>query len=560
MADITSTSSADRLPSVEASGGMKSNAIKVALGILTTRVLGFVRTAMVARYFGVGAHADVWTIALRTPNVLQNLLGEQVLSAAFIPVYSRMIEEGREEEAGRYAGAIFGLLLAVAGGLAILGSVAAGPIVAVFVPGFYADVGSGVDVNRYELAVQAVRIVFPMTGILVLSAWSLGVLNSHRRFYLPYLAPALWNTTIIATLVAVGEPLLRSGELNALANKDRLLMAICWGALVGGGLQFAVQFPTVWRLLGGLRVRVTTKVRGVRKTLRSLGPVIAGRGVVQISSYLDGVLGSFLALGAVAAIDFAYRLYLLPVGLFAMSVVAAELPELSRMGEEETELRRSRISSGLRQMAFLTIPTAVGYLVFGGLIVGGVYQRGSFDVGDTWLVTLILGGYTLGLLPSTSSRLLVNSFYSLGDTKTPAKIAAIRIFVSVSFSLGLMIWLDGFLLTDWVAVGRSPLRLGALGLAIGSVFGALAEWFLLYWRLRSRLEELHLPWWAGVRMLFLAAASAFLVTSVHRRLSIGSLWLEALVVVSAFACVYLIGAWFLRFPEPRLWTSRLSRG
>ncbi|MES1211433.1 MAG: lipid II flippase MurJ, partial [Acidobacteriota bacterium] len=146
------------------------------MGILASRLIGFVRERVYAHYLGVGPHMDVLRVAFRAPNVIQNLLGEGTLSAAFIPIYARMVEEGRREDAGRFAGAIFGILLATAAGLSLLGMLLARPLVAVLSAGFLRDTG---PIDRYELAVTAARIVFPMTGLLVLSVWALGVLNSH---------------------------------------------------------------------------------------------------------------------------------------------------------------------------------------------------------------------------------------------------------------------------------------------------------------------------------------------------------------------------------------------
>jgi putative peptidoglycan lipid II flippase len=163
-------------------------ASRVALGIGCSRALGFLREAVLAYFFGAGPHADVFRTALRGPNLLQNLLGEQTLSASFIPVYSRLLASGRPEVAGRFAGAIFGILLAVAAGVSLVGIWLAEPIVSLLAPGYLADaarVAAGeLSIDRFPLAVRAVRIIFPMTGILVLSAWALGVLNSHRRFFI----------------------------------------------------------------------------------------------------------------------------------------------------------------------------------------------------------------------------------------------------------------------------------------------------------------------------------------------------------------------------------------
>ena len=238
-------------PSGEKPSG-RGGAALVALGILASRLIGFVRERAMAHYFGVGPHADVFRAALRAPNAIQNLLGEGTLSAAFIPIYTRMIHEGREQEAGRFAGAIFGLLLTVAGGLSLLGMLLAKPIVALLSMGFLDDTG---PVNRYELAVAAVRIIFPMTGFLVLSVWALGILNSHRKFLVPYIAPVVWNAAIIAALVWAGWGMeARPGSGFPLEALDRLLFAACWGALAGGFLQFLVQLPVVARVLRGFRL------------------------------------------------------------------------------------------------------------------------------------------------------------------------------------------------------------------------------------------------------------------------------------------------------------------
>src|SRR5690606_8387209 len=164
------------------------------------------------------------------------------------------------------------------------------------------------------------RIIFPMTGVLVLSAWALGVLNSHRRFFLPYFAPVLWNAAIIGALVAFG------GRLDL----DGLLIAAAWGALAGGVLQFAVQLPAVRRLDRELRLSTGRREPGFREALRNAGPAILGRGVVQLSTYADLILASLLAVGALSRLRFAQTLYLLPISLFGMSVAAAALPDLAR--------------------------------------------------------------------------------------------------------------------------------------------------------------------------------------------------------------------------------------
>ena len=212
---------------------------------------------------------------------------------------------------------------------------------------------------RSELeTIRLVRILFPGAGFLALSAWCLGVLNSHRRFFLSYAAPVIWNLAIIVALVGFGRgvPQYPLAEIAA------------WGAVVGSFLQLAVQFPTVFRLLGGIWPRLVRGSAAVATVVRNFVPVFVGRGVVQISAYVDTVLASLLPTGAVAGLSYAQVLYTLPVSLFGMSVSAAELPEMaSAMGgdEERATYLRGRLEAGLRQIAFLVVPSAVGFLALG---------------------------------------------------------------------------------------------------------------------------------------------------------------------------------------------------
>ncbi|HYU32610.1 MAG TPA: murein biosynthesis integral membrane protein MurJ [Thermoanaerobaculia bacterium] len=546
------------IPPAAAQPAGRGGAALVALGIFSSRVIGLVREYTFAHFFGVGPHADVFRAALRAPNAIQNLLGEGTLSAAFIPLYTRMIHEGREEDAGRFAGAIFGLLLAAAASFSLLGVLLARPIVAVLSAGFLNDTG---PVNRFELAVAAVRIIFPMTGFLVLSVWALGILNSHRKFLVPYIAPVVWNAAIIASLVWAGGAVSHAGSGSAtLAALDRLLFAACWGALAGGLLQFLVQLPMVARVLRGFRLSFSTRVPGVRQALGAFGPVLAGRGVVQLAGYLDQFLASFLAVGAVSALGFAQMPYMLPISLFGMSIAAAELPELARLGGSPAELV-PRVRRSLRQMAFLNVPTFVGYLAFGFLIVGLIYRTGRFTTTDQWLVYLVLCGYTSGLLATTSSRLLQNTFYALGETSVPARIAAWRVGLSALIAVPLMLLLDRVPVAALVAVppGARALRLGAVGLSFASGVGAWFELLRLQAALAQRGATGALPWKETARLLLLAGAAAVAAAVIWRFLPGLHVALKALVVVGSFGLLYLGLARWLAAEELSFWIGRFGR-
>ncbi|MEM9997246.1 MAG: murein biosynthesis integral membrane protein MurJ [Bacteroidota bacterium] len=554
-----------------------SAAALVAAGILLSRISGLVREKAVAYFFGVGAHLDVYQLVMRGANLINNLLGEGTLSASFIPIYSRMLAEGRERDAGRFAGAIFGLLVLVAASIVAVGLLAAPVVVAVLAPGFLDDaelVQAGeIAVDRYALAVGMFRIALPMAALLALSAWALGVLNSHRRFLLPYAAPVMMNASVIAALVFMASRQFDNpfgiGALDVIpvATLNALLWAAVVGALVGGALQFLIQLPVVLRLLRGFRFSVSRKVEGVREALRAFGPVLAGRGVYQFSSYLDTILAGLATAGTLGALRPALVLYLLPVSLFGMSVAASELPELSRISQARLSEFLGRVNRSVRQMLFLLIPTVVVYVGFGLLVVGLLFGGGAFGLDDTWLVYLILAGYSLGLAATAVSRLLQNSFYALSDTRTPAKIAVARVAVSGVLGAALMFWLDTVSLPDFVGVfgglpaGGRPLTLAAVGLALGSAVGAWVELLALRWALRTRLDGFELPWGRALQVLGLAGLAAIPAALVRWALPPTDVpfAVHALAVLAAFGVTYLGLAVVFRFEEGDAWLGRFLK-
>jgi putative peptidoglycan lipid II flippase len=541
----------------------------VAFGIFVSRIVGFVREAVVAFFFGISAHTDVFQAAFRAPNLLQNLLGEGTISAAFIPVYSRMIEEGRHEDAGRFAGAIFALLLVFVSVLVIIGVLLARPLAMLLIPGFIDDaarVAAGeLSINRFELSIQAIRIIFPMTGVLVLSAWCLGVLNSHRRFFVPYFAPVLWNVAIIAALfigayVIAADPL-AAGDTLSIDALTHLLFVAFIGALIGGVLQFLVQLPLVFRLIKSFKLSLSTKVKGVMESINAFGPVVAGRGVYQVSAYLDMFLASWLAAGALAALRPAQMLYVLPVSLFGLSVAASELPELSRIKPEQLNSFLIRVRRSMRQTLFLVVPTMVGYIAFGFVLIAGFFQRGAFGVNDTWLVYLVLAGYSIGLMATTISRLLQNSFYALGDTKTPAKIAVLRVIVSTAVAVPLMFFLNQFTISE--TLGTDPtaslLTFGAVGLAIGASAGAWMELWRLMVTLRRRLDDFTLPWASILKMHGIALLAIIPAAGAWYLLEGISWIILAAIVLALYGGAYLLIARLLKMEEINAWLGRFAR-
>ena len=314
-------------------GGSKKHALLVAAGILLSRIAGLIRERVFAHYFGNSDAADAFKAAFRIPNFLQNLFGEGVLSASFIPVYAKLLAHKDDEEARRTAGAVAALLALTTSVIVLLGVLTTPYLIDAIAGGF-----SGA---KRELTIHLVRILFPSAGLLVFSAWCLGVLNSHRRFFLSYVAPVVWNAAMIATMWGWGG---RYAQFP-------LAEIVAWGSVAGSALQVAVQLPVVLRLLQGLHLSLNYKTENVKTVVRNFIPVFVGRGVVQISAYVDTLLASWLPMGAVSALSYAQILYLLPVSLFGMSVSASELPHMSgTLGSEEevAAVLRRRLNSGLR--------------------------------------------------------------------------------------------------------------------------------------------------------------------------------------------------------------------
>lgn len=523
----------------------------VAAGILLSRLAGLVRTAVIARFLGLRAVADAFEAALRISNLLQNLLGEGVLSASFIPVYSRLLAQGRREDAAKVAGAIAGLLVALTGGLAVLGVVLAGPITRVVAFGFSGD--------TLALAVPLTRIMFPGIGFLVLSAWCLGVLNSHRRFFLSYVAPVVWNAAQIAVLVVMALFVL-DDELARAATRPRALeqlaVALAWGVLAGGIAQFAVQLPGVLRAAPSLRLSLDLRLPGVRTAVRSFWPVVAGRGVVQLMTYVDIALASVLATGALAALTYGSRLALLPISLFGMSAAASELPELASLTDEQRAQVDQRLTPTLARIAFYVVPTMMLFAVAGDLVYRSVFGLTALEAELVWLVLL---GLSVGLLSNTSSRLLQSTLYADGDTRTPARYAIARVIVAAAVGALLMMQFDRLELSAaGVAVrGTLPallplplaeratdpnaaLRLGAVGLAVASGASSWLEFALLRRYLRRR-GAVRVRVGGGALVATVTAGVAGALAGVGARVAMSGqpAWSTLLVVSAAAGTCYL---------------------
>ena len=429
-------------------------------------MLGFARDAVIAHVLGTTPSAGALRAALRIPNLLQNLFGEGALSASFIPVYARLRTEQQDAEAVRVAGAVFTLLALLSSALVLIGVTWSAELVALLTPGFSADTRA--------LTTTLVRIMFPGVGLLVLSAWCLGVLNSHRRFFLSYVSPAMWNLAIIGAVLF--------GRRTSLDDAARL---VAWGAMVGSALQFLVQLPAVLTLVRGIRFAPALDDPHVRTVARNFGPALMSRGVLQVSSFVDLQFATMLSEPAVAALGLAQSITLLPVTLFGTAITAAALPAMSSVAgdsDERSAALRLRLAANQQRIAFFIVPSAAAFLAIGDALAAALYRSGRFGASDATWLWAILAGASLGLLASTLARLYSSAFFALQDTATPLRFALVRVVIGI-----VLAYLLGIRMTGWLGIDT---RWGTAGLTLAAGIAGWTEFALLRGGLRRRIGAL----------------------------------------------------------------------
>ncbi len=555
-----------------------------AVGIGVSRLSGLARTALITNVLGVGTLGDAFAAAMRIPNFLQNLLGEGALSGAFVPAYSSLSERD-ERAAGRLAGAVATFLIAIAAAAALISIFAARPLVRLIAWGFVGE--------RFELTVTLVRITVCGAALAVLSAWCLGVLNSHRRFFLSYVAPVVWNATQISVLVGV----IVWGTTGATRAT-----ALAWGVTAGAAGQVLVQLRGVRRCDPQIVLNVRWRERTAAGVIKRFGPAVAGRGVLQISSFLDLALASLLSVGAAAAMAAAQTLYLLPLSLIGTSIAAAELTELSRINDPAVIAERT--SQRLCAAIFGISGVAAIYLAAGLPLSDTIFNlaglRSAIADDDIALIAAVLGAYSLGLVPLVASRLCQNVLFVARDTRTAAKIAAIRLTVSLGIGALLMLPLDRVLILDGALTGfgdidllstdstwslldtkvRSdpalPARLGAVGLALGAAVGAWVELALLrravlkHRSALSRLPQRRLPQrpdWPAQRLFggngarHLVPGAVALAVGIPAAVGLGVLpaVLRFIVVATFMVVVHISVGLTLQLPAARLLILQVPR-
>ena len=428
------------------------------------------------------------------------------------------------------------LLALVTSILVLIGVLLTPLLIHLIAPGFPPD--------KQQITIRLVRILFPGAGLLVLSAWCLGVLNSHRRFFLSYTAPVIWNVAIIAGLVFYGQ---RVGQYS-------LAEYAAWASVVGSGLQFLVQLPTVLKLIHHLRPVFDMASENVRTVVRNFMPVFVSRGVVQISAYIDSLLASFLGTGAVGALGYTQSLYTLPVSLFGMSVSAAELPAMSSaLGNTEEvagQLRR-RLDAGLRQIAFFIVPSSMAFLALGDVMTGALYQTGKFDRSATLYVWSILAGSSVGLLASTLGRLYSSTYYALHDTRSPLMYAVVRVILTTVLGYFFAIPLPPML-------GVDP-KWGVAGLTASAGIAGWVEFILLRRTLNRRIGWTGLPFAFTIKLWSAAGIGAAVGWGFKLLIGPRHPIPVAALVLGAYGIVYFGVTSLFGITEARTLIGRLSR-
>ena len=394
--------------------GLLRAASVIALATLASRVLGLGREVVIAHEFGASAAYDAFIIAFLIPHLLRKLLAEGALSTAFIPIYSSL-RTTDPDRASRFAGNV--------GTVALVGF----PIIVIAgiwgAPALVSLLADGFDPAKQALAAELTRWTFPFIMLVGLAALVMGVLNSHDHFFAPAFAPVLFNIGLIVGAVVIAP------------NVDPPVMGLAWGVLLGGFGMLVFQLPFVRSFLD-FRPRFRLDDEDLKRLVVLMGPTVLGLIVVELNVLVDNKLASRLADGSIASLQYAVRLFQLPLGVFAVAVATALLPRLSRLAEPSSRERFvETLQDGLRLATLVLLPATVGLIVLGGPIVGLLFEHGAFSVDDSTRTLGVLRYLSLGILGYGMTYLVTRAFYALQDTKTPMVISSVAVAVNIALDL-----------------------------------------------------------------------------------------------------------------------------
>ena len=435
-----------------------SAAVLVAFGFLGSRLLGALRTVVVANEYGTSAELDAFFVAMRLPELVFQLLAGATLASAFIPVYARYVIHRGEDEAWRLASIVLNAVLLATVVLSLLMLALADWIVPALAPGLGED--SGMQAELRDDAVFLTRVLLLSPILFAVSGMITGMLNARRHFLLPALAPMVYNLSII------GGALLLSDKFG--------VEALAIGVIVGSGLHLTVQLPAL--IASGARLRPSLNLRdpGAREVLRLMGPRMIGLAAGQINFIVLMFFGSFIGDSSISALNFAWLILLFPVGMFGMSLAMAVFPTLAeraaRGGEREVA---TMVGRALRFTLFFSLPAGVGLMLLREPLVRALLERGAFSAAATDLVSDALLFYALALFAHAAIEILSRGFYALGDTRTPVTFAVVAMLVNVVLAA--------------VLVGPMELQGLALAISIATIVEATGLFLMLDRRMRGQL-------------------------------------------------------------------------
>jgi putative peptidoglycan lipid II flippase len=426
---------------------------------MASRVLGLIRDQVLASMFGAGNAMDAFNVAFRIPNLVRDLFAEGAMSAAFIPVFMRQLASGERAAAWRLGNNVINALLVATGILVVAGIVFARPLVSAFAADYATVPG------KFELTVLLTRIMLPFLTLVAVAAVFMGMLNSVHRFFVPALAPAMFNiATILCALLLV--PWLPQFGVPPIT-------AIAVGALFGGLAQLLIQWPLLRREGFVYEPFLDWREDALRKVLLLMGPGTLALAATQINVFVNTVLATREGTGAVSWLNYAFRLMYLPTGLFGVSIATATVPAVSRhAAHQNKDAVRTTLADGLSLMLVLNVPATVGLIVLSHPIVRVLFERRAFLPSDTFATAAALQFYAVGLLGYSVVRIASPTFYALGDSRTPVQISVAAVLVNAVLN---------------IILAR---LIGYRGLALGTSIAALLNAGGLLWLLRRRLDGL----------------------------------------------------------------------
>ncbi len=434
----------------------KKNIVRAAgvLGFATilSRIMGMVRDMVVSRLFGAGFATDAFFAAFQIPNMLRRFFAEGALTSAFVPIFAEWYTQKSEKKARDLANTCFTLLTMVMAGITIAGIVFSPLIITIMFPGFRTEPA------KYELTVYLNRLMFPYIFFISLVALSMGILNTVRHFFTPAISTVFLNLSMIG------------GAVFLHSHFSVPIVALAVGVLVGGTIQLLLQLPTLYQKGFPIRFRFDPKHPAVRRIALLMGPSVFGVGVYYLNITVGNILASLLPQGSVSYIYYAQRLFEFPQGIFTVSVAQAVLPSMSRQAiSGDMDQLKDSLVFGLKLILFITIPATVGLMVCATPIFSLLFMGGAFDYGKAVNSAQALIAYAGGLSLVAMVRILVPTFYSLKDTKTPVGIAFVAFLLNALFSLILMV----------------PLKHS--GIALASSLSALCNMAMLFFYLRRKI-------------------------------------------------------------------------